>query len=483
VFLLGAGVWIAWGLPEISLDRPANGQPMIILEAADGSPITKSGGTSGLPVVREELPAHLVGAVLAIEDRRFFDHNGVDLFGVLRAAYRNFHAGGIVEGGSTITQQLAKVLFLNREQTLRRKLQEAAIATLLELRLSKDEILTKYLDSIYFGAGATGVSAAARVYFDKPVSELTLAESAMLAGLIQAPSKLNPMTNLKAARERATVVLQAMVTTGFVTREEAISAALNSAAPVRGSSVAQTGSWFGDWVYTDAMSRMGPLAGEARIRTTLRPELQSLAETVVQNGLSRAGAATRVGQAALVAMTMDGAVVAMVGGRSYNDSQFNRAARAQRQPGSAFKTFVYLAALQAGWSPDDIVLDTPIEINGWKPQNYSGGFQGKVTLEQAFARSLNAPTVRLAQDVGIDKVIAVARDLGIDGELQPNLSLSLGTSELTLLDITGAYAAIASDRVRCSPGESPGSPATPAPSRPSSPRRRKRAKRSPSATR
>ena len=446
VVLLGGAVWIAWGLPDIDMERPPEGRLAITLEAADGTPITQSGGLYAGPVTRAELPDHLVEAVLAIEDRRFYDHIGVDAFGIVRAAWRNFMAGAIVQGGSTITQQLAKVLFLSPEQTLHRKLQEAVIATWLDTRYTKDEILAKYLDSVYFGAGATGISAAAKVYFDKEVSELTLPESAMLAGLVRAPSRLNPRSNLKAARERATLVLHAMVESKFITLDQALEAALNAAAPVRGAAVAQTGSWFGDWAYNEVKYAMGPLAGAARVRTTLQPKLQALAERVVAEGLSRAGPEAKIGQAALVALGMDGAVLAMVGGRSYADSQFNRATDAERQPGSAFKTFVYLAALQAGWTPDETIIDEPIEIGGWRPKNYSGRYAGEVTLEQAFARSLNAPTVKLAQEIGIGRVIDTAHALGIDAALEPNLTLSLGTAGVTLLDLTGAYASIAAGR-------------------------------------
>jgi 1A family penicillin-binding protein len=449
--LISAAVWVAWGLPRIDLSQPPGGRPLIVLEAADGTPISQSGGSYLGPVTREELPEHLVEAVLAIEDRRFYEHIGVDAFGIFRAAVRNISAGGIVQGGSTITQQLAKVLFLTPEQTMRRKLQEAAIATWLDTRLTKDEILTKYLDSVYFGAGATGISAAAKTYFNKVVRDLNVAESAMLAGLIRAPSKLNPVADLDASRERAGLVLQAMVDAGFITREEALPAALNPAAPVHSATITQTGSWFGDWVSANATSALGPLAGSARIRTTLQPAMQQAAEKVVGDMLARAGAEQGASEAALVAMTLDGAVVAMVGGRSYQGSQFNRAVDAMRQPGSAFKTFVYLAALKAGRTPDDTIADEPVEIGDWRPQNFDGKFHGEVTLQQAFARSLNAATVRLAQDVGIENVINTARELGIDAELPNNPSISLGTSEISLLDLTGAYASIAAGRTPVQP--------------------------------
>ncbi|MDQ3558131.1 MAG: PBP1A family penicillin-binding protein, partial [Pseudomonadota bacterium] len=447
LLFVGAGLWIAWGINRIDLAKPPNPRPTLLLEASDGTPINQNGGSYAGPVTREEIPGHLIQAFVAIEDRRFYEHMGIDPLGIMRAAFRNLSAGGIVEGGSTITQQLAKNLFLDPEQTLHRKMQEAAIAAWLDFRMSKDEIITKYLDNIYFGAGATGVSAAAKIHFDKPVRELNLAESAMLAGIVRAPSKLNPQANLPEARERASLVLNAMVEMGFIKREEALAAVLNPAAPVRSALVAQSGGWFSDWVEAELEDAMGPLAGAARVRTTLQPRLQAIAENVVKTALERKGADVNAGQAALVAMTPQGAVVAMVGGRSYKETQFNRAVKAKRQPGATFTIALYLAAMRLGWKPDDMILDAPIEIDGWEPKNFEERYAGEVTVEQAFARSLTAATVRLAGEVGVENVIRAARDLGIDAELNPNLALVLGTEEVTPLDLTGAYAAIASGRI------------------------------------
>jgi 1A family penicillin-binding protein len=443
--------WLLWGLPEINLDKPAGESVALVLEAADGSPIARSGGRYSGPLTREELPDHMVKAVLAIEDRRFYEHDGVDPFSIVRAAWRNFRAGDIVQGGSTITQQLAKILFLGPEKTYRRKLQEAVIATWMDTHLSKDEILVKYLDSVYFGAGATGLNAAAEAYFGREVSELDVAQSAMLAGLIRAPSRLNPLNNPEEAQERTTLVLQSMVEAGFLEREEAIAAALDPAAPLPTAAVAPTGSWFGDWIHAEAVEAIGPLGGAARIRTTLEPALQSLGERVVRAALERAGAEQNVDQAALVALNHDGAVLAMVGGRSYEESQFNRAVDARRQAGSAFKTFVYLAALRAGMTPETTVRDEPVDIGGWRPKNYSGRYHGEVTLEQALSRSMNAATVHLASQVGIDAVIHAARDLGVDAQLEPNMTLALGTAGIGLLDLTGAYASIAAGRTPIQP--------------------------------
>ena len=451
VVIPGAGLaWVARDLPAEIFAGAARQEPAVILEAADGTLIGRRGLLRAEPVVRSKLPHHLVHAVLAIEDRRFYEHHGLDFLGIARAAWRNYRAGEVVEGGSTITQQLSKVLYLEPDRTIKRKLQEAVIALWLEFRLTKDEILTRYLDNVYFGAGAVGLGAAALVYFDKTPSELTLAESAMLAGLIRAPSKLNPLSDPEAAQERASVVLESMVDAGYLTRDAALEAALAPAVPYPGAASTGAGSWFADWIYDQAMEMAGPLLGSVRVRTTLRPELQALAERVVTEALAGAGD-QRAGEAALVAMTHDGAVVAMVGGRDYGESQFNRAAQALRQPGSAFKPFVYLAALREGWRLDDTLLDAPLEIDGWRPRNYSGRYYGRVPLQEAFARSLNTATVRLAQQVGIERVIAAARDLGIDAELESNPGLALGTSGVSPLDLTGAFASVAAGRMPVQP--------------------------------
>ena len=436
-------VLFSW-LREVPWEEIAEGslKPVVLLETVDGKPLVKQGPIQGPYAAREDFPPHLVDAVLTSEDRRFFEHSGVDLKGIFRAVYRNFSAGEVVQGGSTITQQLTKILYLERDRTWKRKIQEAVIALWLEQKLGKDEILTRYLNNIYLGAGATGVPAAARVYFDKEVSELNLGESAMLAGIIPAPSQLNPFSNPDGARRQAELVLDAMATGGKITAAQAKIAAaefteLNPTKPA-----ARSGSWFADWVMQEARELAGPYRGTIKVRTTMVPRLQAIAEKVVAEALDREGADAGASQAALIAMTPEGAVVAMVGGRNYAESQFNRAATAMRQPGSAFKLFVYYAALKAGFTPRDRVDDAPIEIDGWSPENYGGGYRGRVSIAEAFARSLNAATVALAMEVGIEQVIAAARELGIDAKLAEAPSLALGSSEVNLLDLTGAYASV-----------------------------------------
>ena len=450
--LLGGGT-LAWLVHAVPLDLVTDrtqAEPAVIVEASDGTLIGLRGELRGTAVSRNDLPDHLVNAVVAIEDRRFFEHGGIDFRGVARAAWRNFRASSVVEGGSTITQQLAKIEFLTSERTVKRKVDEALIALRLEARLSKDDILTRYLNNVYFGGGTVGIGAAALAYFDKPVSDLTLAESAMLAGIIRAPSKANALHNLEDAQARANVVLAAMVESGLLTQEQAQTAQTAPATPNTSAPSREGGSWFADWILSEASAMVGPGMGSVRAKTTLRPDWQALAERVVAEKMAETadGAAKEV---ALVAMTLDGAVVAMVGGRDYATSQYNRAVQARRQPGSTFKLFVYLAALRKGWQPGDVLLDAPIEIGDWKPENYDGTYNGQVRLDEAFARSLNAATVRLAQDVGIEAVVTAARDLGIDADLDPNISLSLGTSGVGLLDLTGAFASVAAGRTPLEP--------------------------------
>jgi 1A family penicillin-binding protein len=433
-----------WALSDVPWDEIAEGslKPVVVLETADGKPLVREGPIQGPYAAREDFPPHLIDAVLTAEDRRFYEHSGIDLRGILRALYRNVAAGEVVQGGSTITQQLIKILYLERNRTWKRKIQEVVIAFWLEHRLGKDEILTRYLNNIYLGAGATGVPAASRIYFDKEVEQLNLSESAMLAGIIRAPSQLSLFTNPQGARRHAQLVLDSMVKAGKISAEQANAATTDFTELEPKKPAARSGSWFADWVMQEARELAGPDRGTIRVRTTMVPRLQAIAEKVVAEALDRDGAEAGASQAALVAMTPEGAVVAMVGGRDYSKSSFNRAATAMRQPGSAFKLFVYLAALKAGLTPFDWVDDAPIEIDGWSPENYGGRFRGRVSIAEAFARSLNAATVALAMEVGIDNVVAAARELGIDAKLAETPSLALGSSEVNLLDLTGAYASV-----------------------------------------
>jgi penicillin-binding protein 1A len=451
VAALLVGITITGGILWALHDTPVAGEPArsdrpsLVLETADGRPLGRTGPLTDA-AARSDFPDVLVNAVLSIEDRRFYGHVGIDPLGILRAARVNLGAGEIVEGGSTITQQLVKLRLVGRERTMERKLREALVALWLDFRMDKDAILTEYLNRIYLGAGAYGVSAAARVYFGKRLAELSVAEAAMLAGLIKAPSEYNPIRNLEAARERATQVLDAMAETGTIDAKTAAAAKAAPAEVKAAAEFAPATSWFADWIAKHEFPKVaGADTRSIKVRTTLVPELQQAAERVIAEALKvpRRGGPS---QAALVAMRPDGAVVAMVGGRDYDQSQFNRAADARRQPGSAFKLFVYLAALRSGYSPSDLVDASPIRIKRWEPENFGGRRYGTMTLEQAFAQSVNTAAVRLATEVGPDKVVAAARDLGIDAPLSPVPSLALGTAELTLMDLTGAFASVRAGR-------------------------------------
>jgi penicillin-binding protein 1A len=441
--MLVAGLW-AWALHGITFPSAAEvtSQRVIALEAADGQALQPQGLLQLPPVPVEKMSATVVNAVLSIEDRRFYDRGPIDPISVLRALRDNLEAGHVVAGGSTITQQLVKVLYLSPERTYKRKVQEAALAIWIDRNLTKNQILTSYLNNVYLGSGATGFPAAAKLYFGKQVADLNLAEAAMLAGMINAPGKDDPLHNLLAARIRASAVLDAMVANGKIDQATALAAKLNPAAPNPAQLAPMPAGWFTDWVYRDAAAAIPRQAGAVTVRTTLDLRLQQLAANVVDSMLASEGAKVHATQAALVAMRPDGAVVAMVGGRDYADSQFNRATQAKRQPGSAFKLFDYYAALRHGYTPNDTVLDEPVDIKGWEAHDYARSYHGRVTLAAAFAHSYNAAAVRLAQQVGIPQVIAAAHDLGLHAKLANNPSLALGTSEVTLLDITGAYAAV-----------------------------------------
>jgi 1A family penicillin-binding protein len=447
--LSSALLWALYSMPPDM--QGGTERPSLLLEAADGLPLGRVGPLMDT-VDRRAFPQILIDAVLSIEDRRFYSHWGIDPWGILRAAYANWDAEAIVQGGSTITQQLAKLQIVGNERSLHRKIREALTALWLEVRLGKEEVLTRYLNSVYLGSGAYGMAAAARMYFDKEMSQLTLPEAALLAGLIQAPSKYDPIRNLGPAQQRAAVVVDAMLEGGLITAE---AAAKTKAEPARlklSPKTALAGSWYADWIAKHELPKIaGTVKRAMRVRTTIQPRLQQLAQRTIEQTLTRRAKAHGATQAALVAMRADGAVVAMVGGRDYNESQFNRAVDAQRQPGSAFKLFVYYAALRHGYSPGDIIDASPIEIGRWQPDNYGGQQYGHMTLSQAFASSVNSAAIRLALTVGLDKVVAAARELGLDAPLTKVPSMALGTSEVNLLDLTGAFASVRAGHPKLEP--------------------------------
>jgi penicillin-binding protein 1A len=443
--LIFAGVaWSHWisGLPDVNgLLAHAPSHDVTILDA-HGKLIARRGLTHGEMVDAKALPPYVPNAFIAIEDRRFRSHFGIDAIGMARAAYENMMAGHVVQGGSTITQQLAKNLFLEPDRTFDRKVQEALLALYLESRYSKDQILTLYLNRVYFGAGVYGIEAAAERFFGKSAGDLTLTEAAMLAGSVKAPARYNPLADADAGIARAHVVLEAMRDAGFIDAQKCTEAEATRPRIVRGSATPDSG-YFVDWV----ISRIGGYAGDVDqpivVTTTFDLSTQAEAEHAVTFALAQEGAKYRAKEAALVAMAPDGAVRAMVGGSSYSTSPYNRATDALRQPGSAFKPFVYLAAFEHGRAPADMMDDAPVDIHGWKPSDFENEYQGEITLTQAFARSSNSVAAQLTEQVGPRMVAATAHRLGISSPLSALPSIALGTSGVTPLELTAAYAPFA----------------------------------------
>jgi len=436
IFILLVG-WLAITAP-LSKSLEPIAPPQLTLLASDGTPIARMGAIVDEPVKANALPKHVTGAFLAIEDRRFYSHWGVDPRSIARAVWSNV-TGGSTQGGSTITQQLAKFTFLTPKKTLGRKAREALIAFWLEAWLSKDEILERYLSNAYFGDNTYGLRAASMHYFYRQPEKLTPAQAAMLAGLVQAPSRLAPTKNPDLAEKRMRLVLGAMVDTGYLTTAEA-KAIRTPRIDVRTLNTLPTGTYFADWALPEARKLSDVGYARQTITTTLDSRLQAAARRAV----NRAGVGKA--QVAMVAMRPNGEVVAMVGGKDYADSPFNRVTQARRQPGSTFKLFVYLAALRDGWDPDDTIANTPIETGSYRPKNAGGAYSDTISLEDAFATSSNVAAVRLFNAVGSEKVIALARDLGVTSPMaEGDPSLALGTSSMTLLELTAAYAGVAAN--------------------------------------
>jgi penicillin-binding protein 1A len=401
----------------------------------------------------EEFPDHLIKAVLATEDRRFYDHFGIDIPGTFRALGANFRAGGVVQGGSSITQQLAKNLFLSNERTIERKVKEAFLAIWLETRLKKNEILKLYLDRAYLGGGAFGVDAAAQYYFNKSARDVNLAEAAMLAGLFKAPARFAPHVNLPAARARASIVLDNLVEASFMTEGQVFGARRNPARPIdrRDENVP---NYYLDWAFREVQQiaqKLPPSVFERVfvVRTAFDPAIQKAADEAIQTNLRQFGRDYNAGQGAIVVMEVNGAVRAMVGGRDYGESQFNRATDALRQPGSAFKPFVYATAFATGqFKASTIVLDGPVCVGNWCPQNYSRSYFGNMPIFQALTLSLNTPAVRVAGVVGRQRIVETARKMGLTTELKISAPLPLGAAEVTVFDMTQAFATFAANGKR-----------------------------------
>jgi penicillin-binding protein 1A len=443
-------VWTAAHLPPIqSLEVPKR-PPAVQIVGLSGRTLATRGDMGGAALALKELPPYLPQAFLAIEDRRFYKHHGIDVFGVARAALANLLRRNVSQGGSTLTQQLAKNLFLTQARTLDRKFQELVLALWLEHKFTKPEILDLYLNRIYFGAGAYGVEAAAQRYFGKSARQVTLAEAAMLAGLVKSPSRLSPARNPDGAERRAHVVLAAMVEAGFIS-EKMATAAIAQEPRILKPSAGGSVNYAADWVMDVVNDLIGRVDQDIVVATSIDPTLQGAAEKALIEDLAQKGDKFGVGQGALIAMSPDGAVRALVGGRNYSESQFNRAIAAKRQPGSAFKPFVYLAALERGLTPDTVRDDRPIDIKGWRPENYGREYFGPVTLTRALANSLNTVAVRLVLEVGPKAVVRVAHRLGIASPLNANASIALGTSEVSVIELVSAFAPFANGGLAITP--------------------------------
>lgn len=430
--------YYALDLPDTDDLWKTGSQPELSIYARDDGLVARRGRRGGRPMRFDDFPPHLVEAVIAIEDRRFFSHFGLDPRGLLRALAVNMRQGRLAQGGSTLTQQLAKNVFLTPERSFKRKVQELLLAFWLEAHFSKQDILALYLNRVYFGSGAYGVQAAAETYFSRPVQNLTRVEAAMLAGLLKAPSRYAPTRDPAAAARRARIVIAAMQDAGFINAE--------LAAEMAGQDIIITnrstdGAHYAvDWTLDQLSDFVGRPRADLDVMTTLDRPMQLAAERAINRVLAAQGEARQAGQAAMVVMTPDGAIRAMVGGRAYSKSQFNRAVQARRQPGSAFKPVVYLAALENGLAAGDVFDDAPLSINGWSPKNYDGRYRGAVTAGEAMAHSLNTVAVQISEQTGRDKVIDMARRLGLSGRLRAHPSLALGTFEVSLLQLTAAYA-------------------------------------------
>ncbi|MCL2473673.1 MAG: PBP1A family penicillin-binding protein [Alphaproteobacteria bacterium] len=435
----------AIGLPDVRKIKEAPIRPFSIIEASDGSILARYGDLVGKTVNAQELPKHVSQAILAIEDRRFYSHFGIDILGIIRAGIINAAHGKKVQGGSTLSQQLAKNLFLSSDKTIHRKVQEVLLAIWLEHKYSKEEILSSYLNRVYLGSGAYGIDAAAQTYFNKNAAQLNIMESAIIAGLLKAPSRFSPINNKELSLERAGVVLNAMEDAGYLTKAQ-VADILKT--PVQISVKLTSGSqgrYFADFVYSQIAPMLDDIKEDVFVRTTYDTKLDAFAYNAVKENLDKHSSDKNVSEAALLSLAPDGAILAMIGGRDYKTSQFNRAVQAIRQPGSTFKPIVYLAALERGLiHPDDIIEDEPIAVGKYAPSNFDHKFRGPISVSDALAHSINTVAVRLLTQTGVSPVIQLANNLGISSKIERDYSIALGSSSLSVLELAQAYAGIAS---------------------------------------
>lgn len=448
--VLGFVVYVTWGMPTPSDVWSAAQSPSYTFVDRNGRVILREGARNAPPVNLASLPPYVAQAVIAIEDRRYYEHLGVDFGGLARAVGANVKAGRVVQGGSTLTQQLAKNLFLNNQRSFRRKAQEVVLALWLEQSFNKRELLALYLSRVYFGAGAFGIEAASERYFDKPARALSLGEAALLAGLLKAPSRLNPIRQPGPSQERARLVLNEMAALDYITADQRAAAV---AAPIVISAKNPNGNlgYFRDWIQPVIEQALGDQRDDFVIQTTLDLDAQREGERVIAQTISEHGNDRNVSQGALLALDRTGGVRTMVGGLGYEFTQFNRVTQARRQPGSAFKFFIYLTAMENGYSPRTVRNDSPIIIGDWAPGNYEDKFLGPVNLGYAFAHSLNMVAIQLALELGGKSVIRTARRLGVQSPLHNYRSLALGAQEMTLMELTSAYGAMAAAGKRLEP--------------------------------
>src|SRR5580658_2200778 len=438
IALVAIVIWAAYDLPRPESALDAVRRPALVLQDRNGSTFATYGDLVGEALRLSDLPPELPAAVVAVEDHRFYHHSGIDFIGLARAMWVNVTHGRLVQGGSTITQQVAKTLFLTNERTVRRKIRELLLTIWLERTFSKNEILEIYLNRVYLGTGTWGVDAASRMYFGISARKVNLWQAAVLAGLPRAPSRFNPRANPAAAAARGKEVLTAMADTGAISHERAQAEAAKIGFP---RPAPQAGAWFADWA-SDEVKSVIPPDRDATVRTTLDQRWELAAEQALSAMLDGPGAAAGVSEGAVVVLdAATGAVRVMAGGRDYRDSNFNRAVNARRQPGSAFKPFIWLMALENGLTPSDTVLDAPLRVGNWQPEDFEREYRGEISLDEALAHSVNTASVRLMMRFGGPKpAAATAERLGIAGPLPGNATLALGTGEVGLLELTAAYA-------------------------------------------
>ena len=445
-------VWYARELPDITKNAEFEHRAAITILANDNSQITRIGELKGVSIQIQDIPDYVRFAVISIEDRRFYTHFGIDPKGIARAIYTKLFKGGRLAGGSTITQQRAKNLFLSHERSLKRKVQEALLALWLERTLTKDEILSAYMNRVYFGAGSYGIEAAAQTYFNKSAANINLGEAAILAGLLKAPSRYAPTNNLARAQKRGRLVLNAMVEEGYITRTQAeMQAGLSVTRPKSRPIKSDSGRYFADWIMSEAAKLISVPEEHIIIETTLDPELQNASQLALIKYTKRYGSERKFAQGATISLGKDGSIYAMVGGVNYRQSQFNRATQAYRSPGSALKPFIYLTAIEKGWQPDDMILDATLDGESYAPENYNEKYYGEVTLQEALSRSMNTAAVRLTQKIGIGNFIKKLKKFGISSTLNRDLSLVLGSSGVSAIDLSASYAALMNEGIKVEP--------------------------------